>query len=307
MRAAFTKTLLEAAKKDKRIVLLTADLGFSVLEEFIGSLPNQFINAGVAEQNMTGMASGLAIEGYIPFIYSIIPFITMRNFEQIRNDICYQHLNVKVVGVGAGFSYGSYGHTHHALEDIGIMRMLPEMTIVAPADTIKARLATVAILALHGPCYLRIGKAGEPVLYEKDPDFHIGKGIVLTEGKDVTLVATSTMVSRAVEVSKFLERRKISVRVISMHTLKPIDENLIVKSARNTKVLVTLEEHSVIGGLGSIVSEVLIGSHLVIPFHKIAVPDRFTKEIGSQEYMRGKNGLGKKQIVDTIQSLLAHR
>ena len=307
MRTTFVKTLLEAAKKDKRIILMTADLGFSVFEEFIEILPKQYINVGVAEQNMTGMASGLAMEGYIPFIYSIIPFVTMRNFEQIRNDICYQHQNVKIIGVGAGFSYGPYGHTHHALEDIGVLRTLPEMTIIAPGDPTEVKLATKAILTMKGPCYLRLGKAGEPILYETEPKFEIGKGIVLVEGNDVTVIATSTMVGRAMEVGKQLKKKGIETRVVSMHTIKPIDGDLIRRVVQKTRVMVSLEEHSIIGGLGSAVSEVLAEGGIGIPFQRIAVPDRFTKEIGFQEYMREKNGLGEEQIMKTIQLLLAQK
>ena len=160
MRNTFAKVLLEEAKKNKKLIFLTGDLGFSVFEDFQKECPDQYINAGVAEQNMTGVAAGLAMEGMLPVIYSIVPFVTMRNFEQIRNDICYQNLNVKIVAVGAGFSYGPYGHTHHGLEDIGIMRTLPGLTILCPGDPVEAKLATRAMLKFTGPTYLRLGKGG---------------------------------------------------------------------------------------------------------------------------------------------------
>ena len=359
MRTTFAKTLLALAKKDKRIMLLTGDLGYSVFEDFQKEVPRQYLNMGVAEQNMAGVAAGMAMEGLKPIIYSIVPFTTMRNFEQIRNDICYQNLDVKIVGVGAGFSYGPYGHTHHGLEDIGILRTLPNLVILTPGDPVEVKLATTAMMKLKGPAYLRIGKAGEPILHKKIPEFAIGKGIVMKEGNDVTIIATSTMLGRAMEVSQELEKfvllgsqRKlrsvfrasreeavsahgvrsarmeaglnffgspatsfirsreravvqdhISVRVVSMPTIKPLDEKIILDSMKKTKVLVTLEEHSVIGGLGSAVAEVVAESGIPVKFKRIAVPDRFTKVIGLQEYMRKANGLSVDQIADTIHKL----
>ncbi len=304
MRIAFTKTILQLAKQDRRIILLTGDLGYSVFEKYIHEVPRQYINMGIAEQNMTGVAAGMALEGKIPIIYSIIPFVTMRNFEQVRNDICYQNLNVKIVGVGAGFAYGPYGHTHHSLEDIGIMRTLPNMTIVCPADPIEAELATRAALMHKGPVYLRIGKAGEPRLYDKPPHFKIGKGIILRKGKDYCLIATSTLVARGIDVVEKLAIQGMQGRLISMHTIKPIDQQLILDSAKYTKAIFTLEEHSVIGGLGSAVSEILAEHGNAIPFRRIGVPDRFTKGMGLQEYMREANGLTVNQIIETIQSIL---
>ncbi len=292
MRTTFAKTLLELAKKDSRIMLLTGDLGFSVFEEFQKELPGQYLNMGVAEQNMAGVAAGLAMEGFEPIMYSIVPFATMRNFEQIRNDICYQNLNVKIVGVGAGFSYGAYGHTHHGLEDIGILRTLPNMVILAPGDPVEAELSVIAMIKHKGPVYLRLGKAGEPMLHKKKPDFKIGKGIVMRDGKDVTIIASSTMLEAALKIPH--------ARIISMPTIKPIDEKIILDSAKKTKVIVTLEEHSVIGGLGSAVAEVLAESGLSVKFKRIGVPDRFTKVIGLQDYMRKANGLDRESIIKVI-------
>ena len=326
MRTTFAKTLLATAKKNPRIMLLTGDLGYSVFEPWQQEIPSQFLNCGIAEQNMTGVAAGMEMEGLNPVIYSIVPFVTMRNFEQIRNDICYQNLNVKIVGVGAGFSYGPYGHTHHGLEDIGILRTIPNLVILAPGDPVETELAVKAMMKHKGPVYLRLGKSGEPVLHAKKPVFTIGKGIVMKEGTDVTIIATSTMLGRAMEVanllnnevrsmnngriqktpnhdSSFMIHDSISSRVISMHTIKPIDEDIIRESAKKTLVMVTLEEHSVIGGLGSAVSEVLAQSGLPVKFRCIGVPDRFTKTIGLQEHMRKANGLDVESIVKTISSL----
>lgn len=304
MRIAFVKELSENAKRNRDIMLLTGDLGFSVFEEYIEKLPSQFLNMGVAEQNMTGVAAGLAMEGKIPIVYSIVPFATMRNFEQVRNDICYQNLNVKIVGVGAGFSYGPYGHTHHGLEDIGILRTLASLVILAPGDPIEVGLATKAMLLHNGPVYLRLGKAGEPNVHTKKPQFKIGNGFILQEGKDVTIIGTSTLLQRAWEVAHILKGKGLSVRCISMPSIKPIDEKVILESAQRTKAIFTIEEHSVIGGLGSAVAEVLAESGTSVIFKRIGVPDRFTKVIGNQEYMRRANGLSVEQITETILNTL---
>lgn len=304
MRIAFVNTLFEQAKRNKDIILLTADLGFSVFETFIEKLPRQYLNVGVAEQNMAGMAAGMAIEGKIPLIYSIVPFATMRNFEQIRNDICYQNLNVKIIGIGAGFSYGPYGHTHHGLEDIGILRTLPNMTILAPGDPVEVVAATKAMLKHKGPVYLRLGKAGEPTLHNKKIAFSLGEGILLQEGNDITIIANSTMLYRAHEVAQVLEDQGMHVRFISMPTVKPLDEKIILESAKKTKALFVIEEHSIIGGLGSAVAEVLAEHASAVRFKRIGVADRFTKGMGMQEYMREKNGLSVKKIVRTIRTAL---
>ena len=300
MRIAFVNTLQELAEKNKNIMLLTGDLGYSVFERYIKLFPKQFINMGVSEQNMTGVAAGLAIENKIPFIYSIVPFVTMRNFEQIRNDICYQNLNVKIIGVGAGFSYGSYGHTHHGLEDIGILRILANLTIICPGDPIETELAVKKAIEIKGPVYIRLGRAGEAIVHDKRPKFSIGKGLIIKEGKDITIIATGNMLGIGLEVSKKLKNRGISVRLISMHTIKPFDSEIIIDSVKKTKAIFSLEEHSIIGGLGSAVSEVLAENKISTRFKRLGVPDRFTKEIGDQEYMRKVNGLSIDSIVEVI-------
>lgn len=300
MRITFVDTLFSLAKKNKRIMLLTGDLGFSVFEKYMKQFPNQFLNMGVAEQNMTGVAAGMAIEGKMPLIYSIAPFATMRNFEQIRNDICYQNLNVKIVGVGAGFSYGPYGHTHHGLEDIGILRTLANLVILCPGDPIEVALATKAMLNHIGPVYLRLGKAGEPNIHKTIPSFKIGKGILIEDGKDITIIGTSTLLQKAWEVASSLKEKGLLVRLISMHTIKPLDTQIILESARETPAIFTLEEHSTIGGLGSAVAEVLAENRANVIFKRIGVPDRFSKVIGSQEYMRTANGLSIERVIETI-------
>ncbi len=300
MRIAFVKTLFEIAQNDPRIILLSADLGYSVFEEYMEKLPKQYINVGISEQNMTGMAAGMAMEGRVPVIYSIVPFVTMRNFEQIRNDICYQNVNVKIVGVGAGFSYGPYGHTHHGVEDIGILRTLSNLVILTPGDPVEVEQSTRAAFQHNGPVYIRLGKAGEPIVHAKKPKFKIGKGIVLSDGRDITLFATSTLLFRGAEVKTELEKKGMSVTLVSIPTIKPIDSEIILQYSKKTRALFTLEEHSVIGGLGSAVAEVLAENGFSKKFKRIGVPDRFTKKMGLQEFMRNENGLSTKKIVATI-------
>lgn len=305
MRKTFSNILFHQAQKNKKIMLLTGDLGFSVFEEFIKTMPSQYLNAGIAEQNMTGIAAGMAMEGKLPIIYSIVPFITMRNFEQIRNDICYQNLNVKIVGVGAGFSYGPYGHTHHGLEDLGVMRTLANMVILAPGDPVEVSLATKAMLKHVGPVYLRLGKSGEPTIHSSLPKFRIGKGIILKDGKDITIFGTSTMLQTSVEVSDLLGKKGLSVRLISLPCIKPIDTKIILESAKRTRALFTIEEHSIIGGLGSSVAEILAENSAGGIFLRFGVKDSFTKVIGVQDYMREVNGLSPKQISKKIIQLLS--
>lgn len=303
MRIAFVNTLFEAAKKDKRITLLTADLGFSVFEEFMEKLPRQYLNVGVAEQNMTGVAAGMAMQGKVPVIYSIVPFVTMRNFEQLRDDICYQGLNVKVVGVGSGFSYGPYGHTHHGLEDIGIVRTIPGITVFAPGDPVETKLVTRAALSIKGPVYIRLGKAGEPKIHSKLPKFSMGKGIVIRQGGDVILFSCGTMLPTAMQVSDIL-KRKYSVGVVSIHTIKPLDESLIIKLSKRARAIFTIEEHAKIGGLGSAIAEVLAEQSISTIFKRFGTPDRFTKVSGLQEYMREANGLLPDQIASEIDKVI---
>lgn len=300
MRNTFITSLTEHAVKNSAIVLVTNDLGYSVFEPFMQKMPDQFLNAGISEQHMTGCAAGMAIEGLIPVIYSIVPFVTMRNFEQIRNDICYQGLNVKIVGVGAGFSYGPYGHTHHGLEDIGILRTIPGLMILCPGDPLEVRAACNLMLRHTGPVYLRLGKSGEPNIHTKEPKLTAGKGLVMRDGTDLTVISTSTMLSTASSVVSLLTDSGTSVRFISMVCMKPFDEHIILESAKKTHRIVTIEEHSIMGGLGSAVAEVLADHHTHAELTRIAVPDRFTPTMGLQDHMRKANGLTPEQIYKKI-------
>lgn len=299
MRNTFAQTLLREMKKNKKIMLLTGDLGYSVFEDIIRQCPDQYINCGLTEQSMTGIAAGLASEGYIPFIYSIIPFITMRNFEQIRNDICYQDLPVTIVGVGAGFSYGPYGHTHHALEDIGIMRTLPNMTILSPGDPYEVKQLVPQMIRYKKPIYMRLGKSGEPVVHLPKDVISIGHMSRLKKGNDVMLFATSSMVFEAVQTAQLLDTLGIATGVVSVHTIKPLDV-LSVRRYSQVRCIVTIEEHSIIGGLGSALSECMADEQRSVSLLRIGVPDRFTPVQGMQEDMRRANGLTSQQMAKRI-------
>jgi transketolase len=285
MRTAFIETLCELAAADERIWLLTGDLGFSVLEAFSGRFPGRYVNVGVAEQNLAGVAAGLARCGKVPFIYSIANFPTLRCLEQIRNDICYHGGDVKVVAVGGGFAYGSHGYTHHGIEDLGVMRMLPGMTVVAPGDPVEARLATAAIARHPGPCYLRLGKGREPVVHPHPPDFALGRALPVRPGRDVTIIAAGAVLHEAATAAAALAGDGIDAAVLSMPTIKPIDAEAVVRAARRTGAIVTAEEHSVTGGLGSAVAEVLAESGVPVRFRRFGVRDAVQHAVGSQAYL----------------------
>jgi len=302
MRTTFIKTLTQLAEKDKDIILLTADLGFSVFENFRDKFPGRFYNVGVQEQNMMGMAVGLALSGKKPYVYSIIPFLTMRCFEQIRNDIAYQKLNVRLVGVGSGFSYGALGATHHSIEDIALMRSLPNMTVVCPGDPIEVRELMKSSMQITGPVYFRLGKSGEPCIHQEYTSIELGRANVIYEGSDLTLIACGNMLEAARNVRDMLERDKISTRLISMHTLKPLDSQAILKSLYDTKRIFTLEEHNIIGGLGSAVAEVIAeaGIETKIIFKRFGAQDSYPAMAGSQRYIREQLGLSEALIYSKI-------
>ena len=303
MRTAFFNALMDLAELDQTIFLVVGDLGFGVVEPFARRFPDRFVNAGVAEQNMSGLAAGLALSGKTVFTYSIANFPTLRCLEQIRNDICYHRANVKIVAVGGGFSYGSLGMSHHATEDLAIMRALPEMVVVAPGDPIEAALATAAVAEQPGPCYLRLGRAGEPTVHQTPIEFSLGKAVTVRDGDDLTLISTGAMLAIAVEVADKLPGQ---TRVLSMHTIKPLDENAVLHAARETVGIFTLEEHSVIGGLGGAVAEILAESgELRIPFKRIGLPPVFSSYVGTQEYLRARYGIAAIDIAETIRATMA--
>ena len=263
MRDHFISTLTKVAEKDKNIILITGDLGFGVLDNFIDKYPNQFINAGVAEQNMTGIATGLGMDGKIVFTYSIGNFNTLRCLEQIRNDACYHDANVNIVSVGGGFSYGALGYSHHATEDLAIMRSIPNIRVFSPCDFWEVQEITKKVVELGGVNYIRIDKSSY-LNDDYNDEFIVGKGRILSEGKDLTIISTGGITDLAMKAKKDLLEYNIDCRVVSMHTIKPIDKKIIIDSVKKTRGIVTLEEHSIIGGLGGAVSEVLINEKIYL-------------------------------------------
>jgi len=296
--------LCAQAARDPRIMLITGDLGFGVLDEYVRTFPAQFLNAGVAEQNMTGLATGMALDGRVVFTYSIANFPTLRCLEQIRNDACYHDADVKVVAVGGGFSYGPLGFSHHATEDLAILRALPNMTVVAPGDDWEAKEATRAIAERPGTCYLRLDRSSGPGTPRPDERFTIGKARVVLEGSDLTLVSTGGILSTVLRAAARLADVGVSCRVLSLHTLKPFDGEAILAAARDTGGIVTVEEHGIDGGLGSAVAETCFDAG-VLPRVSARIAHRagFSSIVGSQEYLRGIYGLDETAIFNAVVAL----
>lgn len=296
MRNTFINCLIERARVDERIFVVTPDMGFSVLERFRDGFPDRFLNAGIAEQNAVGVAAGLALSGKVVYVYSIIPFVTMRCFEQVRVDVAYMNTNVRLVGVGAGLSYGPAGATHHAIEDIAVMRTLPNMTVCCPGDPIEVRELTNCSFEHKGPIYLRLGKNGETKVHVPSTIIQIGKAIQVTEGEDLAVITTSNMLEQGVRWVESYERQGKSVALISMPTIKPLDTNAIRLLINKNVPIVTLEEHNIVGGLGSAVAEVIAESGKGIKFTRIGIKDEYYHTVGSQTFLRDKFGLSKIMV-----------
>ena len=298
MRTAFIETLLDLAEHDARIWLLCGDLGYSVLERFAGRFPDRFVNVGVAEQNMTGVAAGLALCEKIVFTYSIANFPIMRCLEQIRNDVCYHGLNVNIVAVGGGWAYGSQGYTHHALEDLAVMRAMPNMQVIAPGDPLETRLATRAIVEWPGPCYLRLGKAGEPNIHETGIQLEIGHVIRMRSGTDALMISIGGMLQTTLAAVESAAQLGVSVAVWSSPSLKPLDTQAIVAAATQYPLIMTVEEGNVNGGLGSAVAEVLAAMpHPRARLIRVGIPeDMILSSAYSQLAARCQVGLTAQQL-----------
>lgn len=308
MRSAFITTLLECAARDERIFLLTGDLGYGVLEPFVQRFPQRYLNVGVAEQNLIGIAAGLTLEGYTPVAYSIATFAAFRAFEFWRNDVCFQRLNVKLVGVGAGLCYPQYAITHQSIDDVAVMRCLPNLTLLNPGDPAEAAGAVRAMLAYDGPVYLRIGAKGEPAVHAGSVGLTIGRGITVCPGADVTLLATGAILAEAAQAVEVLAQQGVAARLISLPTVTPLDTALVRRAAIETPALVTVEEALVAGGLGSAVAEVLARPDVPkVPLLRLGIPNHYPSEIGSQRYLRQRYGLSGSQIAASVQDLLARR
>lgn len=306
MRNSFVKQVLIEMKKDKNIFFLTGDLGFNALEPIRDSFPDRFINVGIAEANMIGVASGLAMTGKKVIVYSIASFISLRCFEQIRTDVCYHNLDVKIFGAGGGYNYASHGVTHHTVEDLAIMRALPEMTVMNPAYVWEAEGATRTAIQSKGPTYMRLGKSPAEHFEQKKWKFEVGKGYEVKKGEDIILISTGNILEIVYGAGQIIEQKTgKTVSVISMPTIKPIDKKLILSKAKNAQSIFTFEEHSKIGGLGGSVSEFLIESGLQPKiFKRFGLPDNFIKSVGNRPFLLKKVGLDKNSISKTIISLL---
>jgi len=304
MRNAYLETLYDLAKDNKEVLALVADNGAIVYDKYRAAFPERFINCGISEANMVSVAAGLASCGKIPFAYTISCFITMRAFEQVRNDVCLQNMNVKLVGIGAGFVYSNLGPTHHATKDIAIMRVLPNMTILSPADSLETRKATAAAAEIKGPVYLRLATGTTPDIYKSDYEFKIGRGVTLREGADIAIIATGGILHDVLQASDELEKSGISARVINIHTVKPIDKEIILKAARETGGILTVEEHTIFGGLGSSVAEVILEeSPVLVKFKRLGLKGVFPSGYGTYQEMKEMNGLSKVAITEQAKNL----
>lgn len=301
MRNAFASELTALATDDPRIVLLSGDIGNRLFDEYRSVAANRFLNCGVAEANMMSMAAGMALSGLRPVAYTITPFITQRCYEQIRDDVAYHRAAVVLVGTGSGLSYGMLGPTHHSLEDIAMMRILPNMTVVCPGDPLEVRMALRAALSHDGPVYLRLGKKGEPTVHASTPEFAIGRAISLRRGSDVCLVSTGNTLSLAASAAEQAERQGVSCGVVSMHTVKPLDERFLESVFATHRLVVTIEEHTKLGGLGGAVAEWMTEQEpQAARLLRVNTPDRFLHEIGDQEFLRSAVGLTPQSIADRV-------
>jgi transketolase len=296
MRTAVVDCLVEQARIDDRIFLVNPDVGFSVLERFRDEFPERYVNVGIAEQNAIGIAAGLALSGKLPYVYSMIPFVTMRCFEQVRLEVAYMNTNVRLIGLGAGLTYGAQGATHHAIEDIAIMRALPNMTVCCPGDPYEARELLKQSFSRSGPVYFRLGKNGEPVLHRAGTPIETGKAVWVSRGDDAVLITTSNTLELAVQwVSAWAEKGK-RVGLLSMHTVKPLDVEAIRGIIARGTPVVTLEEHNIMGGLGTAVAEVIAESGGHVKFKRVAIPDVYSHIVGGQNFLRKKFGMDKPPL-----------
>jgi transketolase len=305
-REAYGKALVKLGAENKDIVVLDADLSKSTQTAlFAKEFPERFFNIGIAEQNLIGTAAGLAAAGKIPFASTFAMFATGRAFEQIRNSVAYPALNVKVAATHAGISVGEDGASHQSVEDIAIIRAVPNMTVLVPADATETEKAVRAAVAMQGPVYLRLGRLALPVLFDESYKFEVGKANTVREGSDVTVIACGLMVGPAIEAAEQLAAENIKVRVINMGTLKPIDRDVIVKAAQETGAIVTAEEHSIIGGLGSAVAEVLVQTQPAVQ-EMVGIKDTFG-ESGVPAELLEKYGLTTREVVAAIRRAIARK
>lgn len=307
-RGTFGMALLDLAERNERIVGLTADLAVTAgMDRFRVTYPDRFFNLGIAEQNLVGVAAGFAEDEWIPFAVTFANFASLRACEFVRHHLGYMRQNVKLVGIGAGFAMGQFGTTHYSLEDVGALRSIPNLTIIAPADCHELTEAVAAAASVTGPVYLRLnGAPGMPIVDSGDTSFEIGKARVLSHGTDVTLIATGSMVARALAAAETLRAEGVQAGVVNMHTIKPLDVNTVVSSALRTGLVVTVEEHSIVGGLGSAVAEVLAEQVPGVALLRLGVRDAFPR-VGSYEYVLAQCGLDASGIHKSVLESFSRR
>ena len=308
MRNAFADELTKLGAVDPRVVLLSGDIGNKLFDKFKEKAPGRFFNCGVAEANMMSVASGMALCGLRPVVYTITPFTTTRCFEQIRVGACYHRAPVVIVGTGAGLSYAELGPTHHSLEDMAILRTLPEMTVLAPCDAVELRLALRAALALDGPAYMRIGKKGEPIIHAQQPEFRIGRAITVRQGKDVCMVSAGNMMPVVLAAADALAQHGISARVESFHTVKPLDGERLAEVFGGYKLVAVVEEHGRTGGIAGAIAEWLAAYEgRVARMLSFGTGDAFLHQIGTQDYARARFGLTAENICSSVLERLSRR
>ena len=305
MRDAFVRALMREAAADPRIVLVTGDLGFGVLRPFWETYPDQFINAGIAEQSMVSMAAGLSMTGRTVLVYSIGNFPTLRALEQIRNDCAYHEANVKIVCVGGGFVYGPLGMSHHATEDMGVLRTLPGVTVFTPGDPVEAEAVVPVMLHTPGCCYLRLSRAGEPVSHtDALEDWKLPQALTLRKGRDIALLSAGGILSQTMAAADLLHEKGVEAEVVSFPCLKPLDAEKVCEMGKRFPWLITVEEHTVIGALGSAVCEIVAEEGLGCRVHRMGMPYRYSTLVGSQQYLRKAYGFDAQAVCDTALRLL---
>lgn len=304
MRDGFIRTVLELAKNDRDVEIVTGDLGFGVLKPFWETCPDQFINAGIAEQNMTAMAAGMAMEGKKVFTYSIGNFPTLRCLEQIRNDCAYHGANVNIVCVGGGFVYGSLGMSHHATEDLAVMRALPDVAVFAPADKVEAEAVARAVVNYPGTCYIRLGRGGERLVRERIDDFQVGRALPVQFGQNVAIFTTGDIYGEAAKAAALLEEQGIRPTIYTFPTVKPLDVKTIRDCADSHSLIVTCEEHNIAGGLGTAVAEVLSEHPGRATLLRLGIDGSYCADVGNQNHLRKKYGLCGEQIAERIRKAM---
>jgi transketolase len=304
MRDAFFRALADLGAADERVWALTGDLGVGLFEPFDAAAPGRYLNVGIAEQTLVGVAAGLAYAGKVPFAYSIAPFVTSRAHDQVRVDVACAGANVKLVGVGSGVSYGTLGPTHHAIDDIALTRVLPGMTVLAPGDPAEAERAARAAYAHDGPVYLRLGKNGEPALLPEAAEFRVGRAARLRDGGDVTIACTGTALREATAAADLLAGEGIDATLLHFATVKPFDADALTAAAARTGAVVTVEEHSIVGGFGSAAAEALAEAGVGATLRRVGLPDTFAHAVGSRDYLVDRYGLSGPAVADAARGLL---